>query len=178
MNLPLWSRYSITSSAATSRPGGTSKAERSSRLQIDNKLELGRLRYRQVSGLFLLKDAANIDPDLAKRIGHVCSIAHQSASFGVVAIGIGRGNPVSCRQSGKLHASAVEEKVGGDEQRFGTLARHRGESRIDLAAVARVEDLDFQPENVCRFLHLSHSGLGAHNVARVDHHGDANGCGD
>jgi hypothetical protein len=66
------------------------------------------------------------------------------------------------------------KKVGGDEQRFGTFARHRGESRIDLAAVARVEDLDFQPENVCRFLHLSPSGLGAHNVARVDHHGDAN----
>src|SRR5262249_41976214 len=123
--------------------GRHAEAERSSRLQIDNKLELGRLCYRQVSGLFPLEDAANIDPVLAKRIGHVCSIAHQSASFGVVAIGIGRGNPVSSRQSGKLHASAVEEKLGGDEQRFGTLARHRGESRIDLAAVARVEDLDF-----------------------------------
>src|SRR6516225_9969902 len=115
--------HSITSSAATSRPGRHVEAERPSRLQIDNKLELGGLRYRQVSGRFPLEDAANIDPDLAKRIGHVCSIAHQSASFGVVAIGIGGGNPVSCRQNGKLHASAVKEKVGGDEQRFGIALR-------------------------------------------------------
>ena len=34
-------------------------------MQIDNKLELGGLRYRQVSGLFPLENAANIDPDLA-----------------------------------------------------------------------------------------------------------------
>jgi hypothetical protein len=32
----------------------------------------------------------------------------------------------------------------------------------------------FSPESVHRFLYLSHTGLGTHNVARVDHHGDAN----
>jgi hypothetical protein len=56
---------------------------------------------------------------------------------------------------------------GGNEQCFGTLARNRGEGRIDLAAVTGVEDLDLQPEIACRFLHRSQSGLGSRNIARV-----------
>src|SRR5262245_1623919 len=51
--------------------------------------------------------------------------------------------------------------------RFGTLAGHPAESRIDPAVVAGVEDLDFRPESVCGFLPSSTSGLGTTTIARV-----------
>jgi hypothetical protein len=143
------------------------KAERSGGLQIDDELELGRLGDWQLGRLCAVQDLASIDAGLTKTSAILCRSSSGRRPFDIDALGISRGNPISCRQGGKLHTAAAEEGVGGNEQRFGTLARNRGEGRIDLAAVTGVENLDLQPEIACRFLHRSQSGLGSRNIARV-----------
>ena len=50
-------------------------AEGSRRLKVDDKLELGRLHYRQVGGLGALEDAAGIDADLTPHVREVGSVA-------------------------------------------------------------------------------------------------------
>jgi hypothetical protein len=110
----------------------------------------------------------------AKAVRYIGPVAHQSADFDIVASGIGRWDPISRRQGGKLDAAAVEEGVGRYEQRFRTLARNCCEGCIDLTAGAGVDDVDLQLQRVRRFLHLSQRGLGSRNIAGVDQHGDAN----
>src|SRR5262245_22913893 len=131
--------------------GRHSEAERFGSLQIDNELELRRLRNRQVSRLRSAEDLTGIDAGLTKTISDIGAVAHQSADLGIGAAGISRGDSVSRRQRGELHPAAVKEPIWGNKQRFRTLARNRGESGIDLVTVARVEDLHLQPESPCRF---------------------------
>ena len=126
-------RYWITSSASGEQRRRHLDAERPRRLQVDDELELGRLHDRQVGGLGALEDAAGIDADLTKRVCEVGSVAHQPAGCDVLTLRISRRNPVARRQGGKLHAAAVEECVGSDEEGIGALARKGGKGRIDLA---------------------------------------------
>ena len=69
------------------------------------------------------------------------------------------------RERRKLHAPAGEEAVGGDEEGIGALAREGGESRIDLAAGAGVEDLNLQSEGAGGFRYVSQRGLGGRSLA-------------
>ena len=80
-------------------------------------------------------------------------------------------------QGGELDAPDLEEGVAAHEKRVQPLAHKRCESRIDLAARAGVEDLNFQPHGASSRLHLSHRGLGIHYVGRIDEQGYASGCG-
>jgi hypothetical protein len=61
------------------------KAEHPGGLMIDDQLELARLYDRQIGRLHALEDAAGIDPELAKRIRNVGSVAHQTTDFGIVS---------------------------------------------------------------------------------------------
>src|SRR5271166_4552521 len=45
-------------------PRGHLDAERARRLQVDDKLEFGRLQHRQIGGLDALEDAARVDADV------------------------------------------------------------------------------------------------------------------
>jgi hypothetical protein len=58
-----------------------------------------------------------------------------------------------------LHAAAEEECVGCNEEGIGALAHEGGEGPIYLAARARVEGMDLQPDDAGRFLHLPQCGL-------------------
>jgi hypothetical protein len=61
-----------------------------------------------------------------------------------------------------LHATAVEERVGGDKKRIHALARKRLEGRIDLAGRAGVEDLlDLHAHGAGVLAQLAQCGLGA-----------------
>jgi hypothetical protein len=59
------------------------------------------------------------------------------------------------RKRRKLDAPADEECVGSDEQSVGPVAHECGESRLDFAAGAGVEDLNLQSDGACSFRYLS-----------------------
>src|SRR6476659_5958839 len=67
-------------------------AERSCRLQIDEKLELGRLQHRQLGRPRALEYAAGIDADLMKCLRVVASVAHQPAGHDILTLRISRRN--------------------------------------------------------------------------------------
>src|ERR1035441_9635471 len=48
------------------------------RLEVDHKLELGRLHHRQLGWLGTLQDAAGIDACLSISVGNTASVTHQT----------------------------------------------------------------------------------------------------
>ena len=82
-----------------STPGGTS-IPRSRCLKVDDQLEFGRLRYRQVGGLRAFEDFAGIDADLTKRFREVGAVAHQPADCHMIAQRKRCRNPAARRQDG------------------------------------------------------------------------------
>jgi hypothetical protein len=111
---------------------------------VDDQLELARLHHGQVRGLGALENAAGIGASLTIGIPQARSIAHQPASFGILAQTRRRGDPVERRQKGQLDTSGGERRAGADEESVGPFARKRCEGRIDLAAIAGFEDPDLQ----------------------------------
>jgi len=100
---------------------GYLNAERSGRLQVDDEFEFGRLHHRKVGGLRALEDLTGVEADLTAKVRNIDSIAHQSARFGFLASGIGRGNPMAGRKRRKLDAAADEERIGGEEECVGPI---------------------------------------------------------
>src|SRR5262244_445623 len=120
------------------------EAEHPCGLGIDDQLELGRLHDRQFRWLGTLEDAAAIDACLTISVGNARSVAHQTASFSNLTVTRCHWNRVARRQGRKLHPPTGEKRVEVDEEGIEPLAHKRRESRIDLRAATRVEDLDLQ----------------------------------
>src|SRR5262245_23293685 len=53
--------------------------ERTGSLQVDVHLDFGRLLYRQIGGLFTLKNSPSIDSDEAMSVRNVGAVAHQTS---------------------------------------------------------------------------------------------------
>src|SRR5215475_14368269 len=124
--------------------------------QIDDELELGRLYDRQVLRLRALKDATHIDADLTIRIPNVGSIAHQPAGFSIVTHVIDCWKGMSCRQYSKLEAPADKERTRAEQQRSGFVVNKRPEYRLNLATIARLNDIDLKPDGRRRRRHIPH----------------------
>src|SRR5262249_53110455 len=71
-------------------------------LEIDYQLEFGGLNYRQVGRLFAVENTTDVHSCLAVGIELAGSVADQSTSVRVYAIGIDRGYPMTGRQSREL----------------------------------------------------------------------------
>ena len=71
------------------------EAERLCSLEVDDKLELGRLHDREVGGFSALEDVASVDADLMKRVREVGSLAHQAANFRIGPRQVDRGDFVA-----------------------------------------------------------------------------------
>jgi hypothetical protein len=164
--------YSITSSAVASSVGGTVRPSILAVSALMTSSNLPRLHDRQVSGLGALEDAAGIDSELAEGIQKVGSVALKSADFGKITQRKCRGDRVVRRQLDYLDTPTAEEGVVADEEGFGPIARKNREGRIDLAAVAGVENLDLQAHGGSRRCQLSQRGLRIRSVGRIDEHGN------
>ena len=77
--------HSITSSARASNVGGTVEAERLRGLEVDDKLELGRLQKWQICGFGAAEDAADIDARLIVLVQSAGAVTHQAAGTGKFA---------------------------------------------------------------------------------------------
>jgi hypothetical protein len=64
---------------------------------------------------------------------------------------MGRGNSIARRERHKLDAPADEERVGRHEEGVDALAHESGESRLDFAAGAGLEDLNLQSNDARSF---------------------------
>src|SRR6516165_11564292 len=91
--------------------GRNFKAKRAGGGQIDDQLKLARLHYRQVGRLSTLEDFAGVDADLTVRFGLARSVAHEAASFRILAYIVDGWNRMSCRQCGKLETPASKERI-------------------------------------------------------------------
>src|SRR5262249_41650652 len=87
-----------------------------------------------------------------------------------------RGNPVMRRKRDKLDASARKEHITSDVQGIGAVAHEGGESRLDLATGAGVEDLNLQSHCTGGFRYVSYA-LGTSDIGRIDQHGNSNRLG-
>jgi len=72
--------HSITSSARASSAGGTFDSERPGCLQVDEKLEFGRLQHWQVGGLRALEDLTAHYAGLTKPTRNIGPVAHHPPS--------------------------------------------------------------------------------------------------
>ena len=76
--------------------------------EVDDQLKLGGLYDWQVGGLRTLEDLTGVDADLTLHLLIIGAIAHQPASFGLLASGKGCWNPIARRECGELVALADE----------------------------------------------------------------------
>ena len=71
----------------------------------------------------------------------------------------------------ELLAPAQEKWIGTDNERSGLQLDKGGESAVDLAFAARLEDMKLDPLRARRRLDVAHDALGA-RIARVHEQGD------
>src|SRR5262249_31084110 len=88
------------------------------------------------------------------------SVAHQAADFRKLANVVDGGNGMPRCQRGKLNAPAIEERIGADHERTGSLAHQRRKGSLDLAAIARLDDVDLNPACGSGGCHICAYGLG------------------
>src|SRR6516165_8342422 len=134
--------------------GRNCKTERFCSFEVDDKLKFGGLEDWQVGGLRALEDLTGVDADLTPHLLIISTIAHQPASFGLLASGIGRWNSVARRERDELVVLAKEIRVGGDKERVDLVAHEAGEGRLDLVLSVSVEDLYLQSDGTRRFGHV------------------------
>src|SRR5215813_14240852 len=167
VNFP--SHHSITWSAREQRRWDF-EAEGFGGLEVDHKLEFSRLYHGQVRRLYALEYPPGVDALLANCIGNTGPVTDQTTNLGIVTHRIYRGNQVARREDRNLNAPAVEERVRGDEQGVSPLVHKGREGGINLVAIARVENLDLQPDFGGSRLHILHGPFGALNIARIYQH--------
>src|SRR5262249_58807593 len=126
------------------------EAQRPCGLGIDDQLELGRLHNRQICWLGALEDSTGVDAELTKRVRQARTVTHQAAGFRILAHGIDGGYRMARCQRGQLEPPAEEERVGGDQERVDSVADKRCEGGLDLAAVARPNNVDLLSEHGSR----------------------------
>src|SRR5436309_8495780 len=119
--------------------------QRSCSLEINDKLELGRLLDRQVRRLFTLQDAAGVNSGLTIGFGMANAVARQSARRDEFAPGINRGD---CMAAGERHDLSMlihKKHIVAGNQRADALAGQRAEGVIDVAFIAGIYDWDLPP---------------------------------
>src|SRR5262249_34774567 len=147
--------------------GRNFKADRAGGWQVDDQFKLSGPHYREVGRLGALEDFAGVDTGLTVRFRLAGSVAHQAAGFRKVAQGVDRRNRMSRRQRGNLKAPADKERIRADQERVGSIADKRPKGSLDLATVARLQDVDLKPDRGRRRRHIPCLGVRCRKV-RID----------
>src|SRR3981189_1588670 len=86
------------------------------RVEVNHELELGCLHHRKVASLLALEDAADVDADLAMRIGNARAITHQAADFGGLTKRVDSRHPIESCQRRDLYATVVGQCAGTNQE--------------------------------------------------------------
>ena len=65
----------------------------------------------------------------------------------------------------------LKKASGPTKSRVGTLARNRGERRIDFGGAARVQDLQLHTDGAHSRLQVVANGFGPNGISRIDKRG-------
>src|SRR6516164_5395483 len=90
------------------------EAERLGGLEVDEQLEFGWLRDRQVARLLALEDAAGIDAALTIQVREIGSVAHKAAGCCKLAKLVDRRHRLAERLCGESFVLAIEERIVAD----------------------------------------------------------------
>src|SRR6266702_1018379 len=145
--------------------------------QVDDQLEFGWLLHRQVGRLGALANSSGVNADLAIGSREACSIADQAAGRDELAPRIDRRNSMARCERHELLAPAAEERIRADDERASMQLDEGGESDVDLAFGAGLQDRKLHPLRARRFLHVSYYALANRRNVRVDEQGDHPGLG-
>src|SRR5262245_28054399 len=96
--------------------GRNGEAERLSGLEIDDKLEFGRLFDRQIAGIGALENSVDVACSAAKHITVVWSITDQAACLGKCPIRIHRRQSTSRGHIQDLASLTVEDRIGNNDE--------------------------------------------------------------
>src|SRR5260370_10838853 len=107
--------------------------ERLGGLEVDHQFEFGRLLDRQIGRLGAVEDLSGVNADLAIDRSEARSIADQAAGSGEFSPLVRRRNGMARCQRYELLAPAVEERIGGDDERAGMQLDEGCEGGVDLA---------------------------------------------
>src|SRR5262249_39332688 len=111
-------------------------AQCSGRLQVDGKLEFGRLHDRHLGGLPAVEDLTGVDPDLTIIVQKIGPVAHQPASFRELATGIDRGHRVTRRQREELYAATNEYRIWSSEKSICPFLHKARKGRVKVTSSA------------------------------------------
>ena len=110
------------------------------------------------------------------RISKVCSVAHQTASFGRLAEGIDCRDFVVGRQRNKLHAPVVIQQAGREQERVNWLLRKVCKGRINVTTATGSENLDLLLRGRSRRLNIGEKRLG-NGKCWLDKYGETDSSG-
>ena len=100
--------------AGEHRPGN-GKTERLGALQVDDKLEFGRLLHRQVGWLLTVQYPAGVLPSYSIHLEDTSAVRHQSSCCWEPPVEIKRGDAVLRCQLGQSDAQSFEEWIVTDK---------------------------------------------------------------
>src|SRR5712692_6836200 len=138
---------------------GKSKSLRG--LEIDHKLDLGRLFDWEIAGQAALKYLSSIDAGLAVEVPDTGAIADQAAGDGILAPSIDRGDRMAGCQRDMLLAAVLEEWIRNQEKRAGAAFPKPLKGRVKLALTAGRQYLNLEPKRVggyLQFLRIARGG--------------------
>ena len=145
-------------------------------LKIDNKLERGRLQYRQVGGRLALENAAGVDAYEAIGISNAGAVAHEAAGVGEIPGEIDRRYRVTLRQPDQLLALALQERIVCDQKPTHPLLGEALEGRFNFVCGTGIKNADLEPELAPGVFDVLHFGRGA-RIVRINQHSDGACCG-
>src|SRR5215471_18360532 len=129
--------------------------ERLGGLQVDDKLELGRLHDRKLAWLGAVQDTADVYPHLTKRLEAVGGIASQTASPDELGPLVNRRDAMARCKRDDLILLHLKERIATHHQSMHALLHEAGEGLIDFARLGGVQYKKLQGHAACRGLSLS-----------------------
>src|SRR5262249_17292838 len=93
------------------------QTKRLSCLQVNHKLELGRLHHWKVARFCALKDACNVDSHLSPGIAVAPSVTHQTVIVSNLTPIVNGWNPMTRRKSHNLTDVAAKVWIGANKHR-------------------------------------------------------------
>src|SRR4029077_791670 len=152
-------------------------AERLSGLEIEDQLDFRRLLDRQIGRFLALEDAAGIDAGQTICVANAGSVSYQTAGRRERAKLVDRRHRVTERQLGELWALIRKEWIAADHKRACPQLGHGCKDCIEIAAAARMQDMELQPEGAGLRLRVPRYGFGS-GSCRVDEQGHDSCCRD
>src|SRR5262249_32798763 len=108
------------------------EAERPDRLHVDHQFDFRRPLDWQVGRLFTFENSASVYSGLAIHVSEAGSVAYQAADLRVATTIINCGNHMARYQTNDLISAAIKERIGGNEQRFGSPLNKHCERRFQV----------------------------------------------